>query len=91
MCESEERKFGADCGAIDWEMLRQIQPKLLALGHPYVQIYRIADVVALQKREPRGVPSRGCGSVASQAYKVPASVFVMFAPEGKKSSVEARN
>jgi hypothetical protein len=52
-----------------------------------MQIYRIAGVGALQKREPGGVPGRGCGSIASEAYRVPASVFVMPAPEGKKISV----
>ena len=52
-----------------------------------MQIHRIAGVCALQKREPGGFPGRGCGSIASEADRIPGSVVVMSAPEGKKISV----
>jgi hypothetical protein len=52
-----------------------------------MEIHRIAGVGALQKREPGGVPGRGCSPIASEAYRVPGPVFVMPAPEGKKISV----
>jgi hypothetical protein len=52
-----------------------------------VEIHRIAGVGALQKLEPGGVPGGACGSIAAEAYRVPGSVFVVPAPEGKKISV----
>jgi hypothetical protein len=44
-------------------------------------------VGALQKQEPGGILGGGCGSKASEAYRVPGPVFVMPASEGKKRAV----
>lgn len=52
-----------------------------------MHIHRIAGVCALKEREPGGFPGGGCGSIASEAYRVPGPVFVMPAPEGKKSAL----